>query len=403
MSVLDEVFGNILDVDSHEWTPAYLWEEEFGPASQVLAAMLEVMPDKGHAGWYLRREPDDAEITPESIWQLKGPYAPSSFDLRRRPAVLDIMGIDRQLIFAGGPGLFGLMLATCPVERIIKKLLHDVGEAADLLPDMGDFDSHALGRDLLRGHNDWAIRVAAMNPRLRPVAILDTTAVEGAIAEAERVVDAGVRAFLIASDCPPGGLSPADEKLDPFWRTFTDADVPVMLHITGEFNFMASMAWSAVPQFSSPKTLTEINLDPYTLATVHLGAQNFVTTMVLGGVFERHPTLRFGAIELGAQWIGPLAESLDIWADQCAKRLSYLSLSPSEYLQRNVRVSAFHWEVVDRYIDRYGLEDVYAFATDFPHFEGGVDPETKFAACMERSGAAAAQKFFVTNGGLLFP
>ena len=37
--------------------------------------------------------------------------------------------------------------------------------------------------------------------------------------------------------------------------------------------------------------------------------------MVTGGVLERHPTLRVGAIEYAAHWIGPMASNLDLWHD----------------------------------------------------------------------------------------
>ena len=45
---------------------------------------------------------------------------------------------------------------------------------------------------------------------------------------------------------------------------------------------------------------------------MHFAPENYVAAMVLGGVFERHPHLRFGVIELSASWIGPLAERLDM-------------------------------------------------------------------------------------------
>jgi hypothetical protein len=58
-------------------------------------------------------------------------------------------------------------------------------------------------------------------------------------------------------------------------------------------------------------------------------------------VFERHPTLRFGAIELGSHWLGPLADNLDMWIERVFARRTkdILSLKPSEYLARNVRVT----------------------------------------------------------------
>jgi hypothetical protein len=78
-------------------------------------------------------------------------------------------------------------------------------------------------------------------------------------------------------------------------------------------------------------------------------------------------------------------------------------MKPSEFIRRNVRVTAFDFEPVDDYIDRYGLEEVYCYASDFPHMEGGRDPMARFAGRLERFGPAMMEKFFVKNGEWLLP
>src|SRR5581483_8738492 len=99
----------------------------------------------------------------------------------------------------------------------------------------------------------------------------------------------------------------------------------------------------------------EFSVDPYSLSTVHLSFQNFVTAMVCGGVFVRHPGLRFGVIETGGHWIGPLMEVMDLWHGSMGhfntnhNRLPEL---PSTYVKSNVRVSFFPFEPVDTYLDR---------------------------------------------------
>jgi len=127
-------------------------------------------------------------------------------------------------------------------------------------------------------------------------------------------------------------------------------------------------------------------------------------------VFERYPTLRVGVMEYTAHWIGPLADLLDIWhdnnhktgpADNVANRR--LPLRPSEYIARNVRVAPFDFEPVGKYIEKHGLEDVYCFASDYPHVEGGKKPIEKFASSLEPLGRRVLEKFFVKNGELLLP
>jgi hypothetical protein len=58
---------------------------------------------------------------------------------------------------------------------------------------------------------------------------------------------------------------------------------------------------------------------------------------------------------------------------------------------------------VDQYIERYGIEDVYCYGSDYPHLEGGKDPMARFAARLERLGPTIMEKFFVKNGTYLLP
>lgn len=151
-------------------------------------------------------------------------------------------------------------------------------------------------------------------------------------------------------------------------------------------------------------------MDPWTLSTLHLPVQNFIATMVLGGVFERHPKLRFGACETLGQWVGPLAHNLDIWHANSRKftignmdGALPLTKKPSEYIRNNVKVSLFDIEPVDDYIDQFGMPEVYCYSSDFPHPEGGKDPMGDISRRLERFGPDIMKKIFVDNGEWLIP
>lgn len=400
MAALDQVAGRVLDVDSHEMISVPLLVQEFGETAALVASLYERFPEESmHGKTFRSTVVDDTPIDPATIWELKGAPAPSAIDLGRRTAVLDAMGIHRQLIFPTAVGLSGLIMAGGGMGQLNRNMLES--EAARGL------DERELGLTLCRSHNDWCMRTQALDDRLRPVAVIDTVSIEEAMAEATRVVDGGVKCLLIPADIPPGGTSPAAEAFDPFWKLCTDADVPVVLHLGSEWNFLANRAaWTADIQTfrARHETLREADLNPHHFSTVHFAAQNFLTTMILGGVFERHPALRFGVIELTAHWVGPMAENLTMWLSQFKSKGKELSLSPSEYLNRNVRVGSFHWEPVDLYIERYGLDEVYTYSSDFPHVESGaLNSVAAFAERLERLGPEAVEKFFVTNGELLFP
>jgi predicted TIM-barrel fold metal-dependent hydrolase len=123
----------------------------------------------------------------------------------------------------------------------------------------------------------------------------------------------------------------------------------------------------------------------------------------MGGVFERFPGLRFGAIEFGASWLGPLCERLDRHAELLHKVGVSYPMLPSEYVRRNVRVTPQWTEPVDVLVERYGIRESYVFNTDYPHIEGGRHPVESFLEMTERVGPDYTEAFFVDNGKLLFP
>jgi predicted TIM-barrel fold metal-dependent hydrolase len=240
------------------------------------------------------------------------------------------------------------------------------------------------------------------------VAVLIGNSPEELIAEAKRLINKGVRGFWFPSDDPPGGKSPASPELDPLWALLAAAVAPVLSHTGSDARFYATLEWKNAPAFEGWKAGGEFSLDPWHLSNLHIPTQNFMMTLVMGGVFERHPTLRYGACEVTAHWIGAATDAMDIWhahADAFATDggASPLKLKPSEYIRRNIRVSCFDFEDVDAYIERYGMPELYCYASDFPHPEGGKSPLEKFAANLAGRPEEIKRKFFVENGKLLLP
>jgi len=385
--------GEIMDADSHEYTPLNLWEEQFGPVvGDFAAAFAETTMPIG------RFVVDDVTAVDEaSVWTTKFAAAPGAFDLRRRLEVMDFTGVRRQMVFPGSVGLYAVSFYY----------------RADAYPDMlksiqGDRRGYAL--QLIAAYNDFAIRTARLSDRLRPVGIALAPTVGQLGDEVRRMVDGGVRAVWMPSASLPGGVSPAHPDLDPVWALLADSDTAVMAHVGADVDFLTTIAWRDAPAFVGWKAGEEFQMDPWTLSTLHLPVQNFVTTMVLGGVFERHPTLRFGVCELLGQWLGPLAQQLDFW-HRHSRKFSLgnqdgalpITLPPSEYIRRNVRASLFDIEPVDVYLDQFGLDDVYCYASDYPHPEGGKDPMGDVSARLERFGPDVLRKVFVDNATWILP
>src|SRR6185369_7339548 len=139
-------------------------------------------------------------------------------------------------------------------------------------------------------------------------------------------------------------------------------------------------------------------------ATSHR-AQNFLTTFVLDGVFERHPNLRCGVIELGGTWMPSFMQILDQAANSFKKSeplVAELKLKPSDYLRRQVRVSLFPFEDAGWLIETAGA-DMFMFASDYPHPEGGRDPLGRFEASLDarKIGPAVRERFYHQNFAFL--
>ena len=244
-------------------------------------------------------------------------------------------------------------------------------------------------------------------PRLRPVGTVLTGSLDEALSESARLIDGGVRAIALPAGQTIGGRAPSHPDHDALWSLFVAHDVPLLFHVGGESGFRReTTGWTDAPQFASNNVVpTELPIDPLSMATSNLAVQNYLANLIMGGVFERFPGLRCGVMEYSANWVGPLAESLDLWVEQFAGRFSKsLSMRPSDYVRRNLRVAPFEFEPVDRYIDRDPwLADVFCFATDYPHYEGGQHPLTRMVERVRQFGPEVIEKLLVDNAAWVMP
>jgi predicted TIM-barrel fold metal-dependent hydrolase len=297
--------------------------------------------------------------------------------------------------------------------------MDDMGIATQLLfPNTMGRETRAVGSPALAAvhrYNDYAVAwTEATGARGRAVCELNMRSVDEALAEARRVVDAGAKGLLLSCAYPPGGTSPANAVWDPLWDLLQEADVPAFLHIGSGGTISAPdddalfipREWADAAGLKSAfpdRPGSEERIGPFWVVIASQAPELFLTTMVMGGTFERFPRLRFGVIEFGAQWTGPWVERMETHANLLAKVGAALPLKPSEYVGRNIRVTPFWAEPVDRYVDRFGLEEVYVFSTDYPHVEGGKDPIGKFMKTVGPLGEKMVEEFFVHNADLLFP
>ena len=388
--------GRIIDVDSHEMIPAQLWVEMFGPECRELAEAftksdITDVQDKNASN--IPDYPGDILPIDASIVNIKGARAPGATDLDRRLTVMDAMGIGRQYMYPTSVGLWAALLLCSHEDPLLLKNIQG--------------DRPGKAKTMIKAYNKWMMQQVGRSPRIRPVPPVCGDTVEELTEMTRELLEAGIRAIWMPAGLAPGGRSPAHPDLDPYWAMLVEHDCVVTAHVGTENKFFAPHAvWRDAPVFEGYRALGEISTDPWYLSHMHIPVQSFLMTMITGGVFVRHPKLRVLITELGAYWVGPMMEAMDIWHANLgafAPHDQALKVTPSSFVHSNIRVAPFSFENVASYIERYGLEDVLCFSSDYPHVEGGRDALRAFYRNIEHLGPQVVEKFFAANAEFVFP
>jgi hypothetical protein len=214
----------------------------------------------------------------------------------------------------------------------------------------------------------------------------------------------------VPSGVLPGGKSPAHPDLDPLWDMFATNNVALMLHGGLDSKIFGSDEWFEAPAFKGFRIFGEFKVDPWSMANIPTTTRNFLTTIVLGGVLDRHRMLRVGIFEAQADWVGQLWETLDhlhamdMGVIKTEPRKTYrLPEPPSTFIKRNVRVGAFFFDPIDKFITKYDMGDVLCFSSDYPHVEGGFDTVKRHYDLIKPFGEKMVEKYFVTNAEWIMP
>jgi uncharacterized protein len=222
-----------------------------------------------------------------------------------------------------------------------------------------------------------------------------------AVEALDEALAAGVAAVWIPSDAP-GDFSPAHVDIEPVWARLAEAGVPFVLHVGG-----GKLLPKAFHNNGRPVPKDWLgggeNLRAKDFPVLHHSPERFLACLALDGIFERHPGLRGGAIELGASWVPGMLRNVDYACRSFSRSepdLKSLPMLPSEYLRERVRFTPFSFEDTAWLIDQYGPE-LFMFSTDYPHPEGGRRPFERFGAELEAFDDDTKERFFWRNGAEL--
>jgi len=364
------------DADSHLMEMPDCLDEWFDPKLKSAFHDLPIYRKKlGDGRWAQAagRTQDDPEFRAgdaPNILLRKNYQALGSFRREDRPKALDLLGFSSQLVFTTFClGNFGL----------------DEG---------GDVD---LCYAAAQAHNRMMTNFCAVDRRLLATAYVPLVDFDRAKGTAAEAISFGAKALLVASK-PPPTHSPSHIALDPVWAQAQEAGIPVLFHVGGEEKLKAAYFENGLPRVKDfhggEENFTSVSFMP-----IPHSVMQTLAAMIIDGVTDRFPRLKFGAIELGASWAPGWMRFMDSAHAAFFKneeRLHALSARPSEIVRRQVRITPYPHED-SGWIIRVGGEEVFLFSSDFPHVEGGRNPLKRFDDSVGGLSAGARDAFYRAN------
>ena len=312
------------------------------------------------------------EKNEEELMIRKNYDALGSFNSKDRSEALDLLGVQSQLVFPTSPNVW------------LESLEH--GDDIDMLYSVAEATNRAQ------------IDFCSDDKRLLPVTYIPLANIERSIEIAKLAIQSGSSALLIPWACPKNH-STSHIGFEPIWSMAEESGIPILFHV-GSADFVLPKAHSLN---GMPKVKDfhggEENFRSISYMAISSGPMQALSLLILDGVLERHPHLKFGVIELGSVWVPGFMKQLDSAFEAFSRheeRLQSLSLKPSEYINRQVRVTPYPTEPTGWVIKEAG-NDIFMFSSDYPHVEGGRNPLARFEKSIEGISHEAQDKFFRLN------
>jgi predicted TIM-barrel fold metal-dependent hydrolase len=338
---------NVVDIDTHIIEPADVWtsrmsRQKWGdliPHTKVSDRSgvqrwwmgdlrLPAAGAVAHAGWK-----DFPPGFPPTLEQAD----PSTWQAEARLRKMDEYGIHAAVLY---PNLLGFQ-----AESFIK--------ASD----------PQFGIECVRAYNDFLVDFCSVNPdRLIPVMYLPFWDLEESVREIKRSAKNGHRGVIFGGNFTSVNLPHlGDPHWDPIMAAAQDHNLSINFHI--------GFAEQTTEENRAFQAAVKDDKAVFVKGSVMMfmgNAQN-IADVILTGLCDRFPRLKFVSVESGASWLPFLVEGLDWqWKGAgCAKEYPK-RLLPSEYFRRQVYGSFwFESDTLRAALELY--PDNIMFETDFPH------------------------------------
>ena len=355
----------IIDADSHMCEPKDIFTSRMPAKYGDLIPQVKHVPETGTDHWFVgdrkvwmvtssvvfngadgsyeRRQTVDGDAGEDSAWELFPKrfeeQHPSSYDPNERAKVMDEFGIRAA--------------ATYPNLGLVNPDVYRAGGHGDL----------EYQRAVVEAYNDWILTWATEQPgRFITLGNIPYWDIDMAVNEVVRCAEIGMKG-LVMSGVPERHGCPAftDTAWDPMWAAAQDAELSISFHAGGtEFDrgeYHTRIMGSQIMQIAS---------------TVEAFMGNAVSAIdiLLSGVLQRFPKLKFAIVESGVGWVPFVLEALDEHYKRFEPWLQRPEMKPDELPSDLFRRQMF----VNTWYERLQAQskttlpvDNLMFETDYPH------------------------------------
>jgi predicted TIM-barrel fold metal-dependent hydrolase len=283
-------------------------------------------------------------VDPRSLMKVE-PLRDEYRDREKRADLVEQQGLDAVLLF---PTL------GCGVEEALKD---------DIEATMASL--HAFNRWL---EEDWGFNHRG---RLIGVPMLSLADPAAAVAELDSLLARGARMVHVRPAPVPAehgtSRSLGDRRYDPVWARLAEAGIPVAFHL-GDSGYEGYTAapWGGSARFEGYGQVSVLSR----VLVADRAIQDTMASLVVDGVFTRHPALRVASIENGSDWVKLLVKVLRKQANQTPWAFAE---DPLDTIRQHVWVTPYYEEDLRALADLIGADRVL-FGSDWPHGEGLAQP-----------------------------
>ncbi len=338
----------VISSDSHVFEPADLWATRVEPKFRDQAPAIVRLDDDD---WWML---GDRRIVGMGLGSMAGVRFEDQQKLR--------FGDRYEHIRPGG---------YVPEEHV-KDMESDGVDAGVIFPSVGFLLYNAVENSqlltaLFRAYNDWLGEFCKPFPnRLKGVACINVDDVQEGVEEMERCAKIGLAGALIPV-YPPAERRYDSLEYEPLWAAAQDLGMSLNLHVS------TIRRWDDQdPRGRDDKKRGAGDMTPSFRSNNDFWVRMSIGDIIFGGVFERYPKLRVGAVEHELAWIPHFLGRMDYTYTQETPREDWHrfkeDMLPSDYFHRNV-FAGFQQDGLGVQLRNIIGVDNLMWGSDYPHPE----------------------------------